>query len=199
MLVAGLVGVAALGSGLVAGPAQAVSNDAGVTVRALPPGSVRHGENQYWTWFGPQNWTAAYGAYGITIFGTNKRTLDYGFSSTVCANGATMNASVKNYFAAKRAQLRQSGVKKLKLKVGAIKQLPPASFGPNYFRQIVEFSGRSGRTNIRGEVYYDYGINNSLYCFSRSQSRTAPAAGYNKSIRQLRSVQSNLAYYGPGA
>ena len=202
-LAAGIAVATAFSFTLTAIPAHAAPGSTGsasaVTTRALPPGSVRHQAGPYWVWFGPNNWSAAGGAYGILILGPGKRTLDYGFSSTVCANGATLNDSVKNYFAGQRKQLKQKGIKKLKLKAGKIKQLSAASFGPNYFRQIVEFSGRTGKTNIRGEIYYDYSINDHTYCFTRSQSRTAPASGYNRSIKQLRSIQSTLAYSGPGA
>lgn len=195
-----LAGTATLGVALIAAPTQASVDGLELARRALPAGSIKHAENRNWTWFGPSNWTAAYGTYGISIFGPNKQMVDYGFSSTVCSNGATAAASARNYFAGQRAQLRRSGVKRIKLKVGTIKNLPAASYGLNYFRQTVQLSGRSAGSNIRGEVVYDYSAaNGTLYCSTRSQSRVAKAAGYARTIKQLRSIQATLAYFGPGA
>lgn len=169
------------------------------TLRALPSGSVPH-RSQYWTWFGPRNWTAATGAYGITIYGPKKRVVDYGFSSTMCANGYSVGESVRNYFAGKRAELKRSAGKRYKFKTGRIVQLPAGSYGANYFRQGISFAGRSGRTKVRGEVIYDYRVDGGYYCFQRGQSRTVPAGKKWKTyLKQLRSIQSKLAYFGPGA
>lgn len=203
-MVSGVTTLAALAISLsIAAPAQATSaptsQTPSVTTRALPNGSVAH-RSRYWTWFGPRSWSAATGPYGITIFGPNKRMLDYGFSTTVCANGNTMSQSVNNYFSAKRSELRRSGLRNLRLNARTIKRMPAGSYGANYFRQNVTFKGKSGRKNVRGEVTFDYQLNNNVYCFVRNQSRTVPA-GRNSGtfLRQLRTIQSKLAYFGPGA
>lgn len=168
--------------------------------RALPKGSFAHHDSQFWTWFGPKNWFAATGAYGISLFGPGKRYLDYGFSTVVCSSATTLSGTVNNYFAAKRADFRaQSGLRRLKLKSSAIRQLPVASYGQNYFRQSLTFSGRKGKASLRGELVFDYAVTDPVYCFARNQSRTAPSKGFTKSIRQLRSMQGALAYFGPGA
>lgn len=71
--------------------------------------------------------------------------------------------------------------------------------GAVYFRQSLTISGRSDGRGYGGEVVLDYSLaSGPTYCFSRKQSRIAPAAGLNRSLRQLRSVQASIAYFGPG-
>lgn len=206
------VAIAVVSAGLsacvVATPAFAQTSDSltqsavtsGPTTRALPKGSIAHHDSPYWTWFGPRNWSAATGAYGITLLGPQRRYLDYGFSTVLCASATSLTGTVNNFFAAKRASFRSTaGLRRLKVKSGAIQQLPAASYGPNYFRQTLTFTGRKGKSSLRGELVFDYGVNDPMYCYSRNQARTAPANGYRTSIRQLRSMQNALAYFGPGA
>lgn len=208
MVMAGLAGTLALG-GVVGTPVSASASATGSTAsdrsttsaQALPRGSVRHQEGPYWVWFGPRNWTAATSAYGITLFGPDNLTyVDYGASSTVCASGATMAESVNRHFAQKRAEIRSSGTswRRLRMQPSNIRRLPVASFGADYFRQVVAISGRAQGVAMRGEVVFDYSLaTGPTYCFSRNQARVAPANGFGRTIRQLRSMQAALAYSAP--
>ncbi len=169
----------------------------------LPPRSITHQNSQYWSWAGPRNWVSADGAYGILITsGNGLLTLDYGFSSIVCASGATVQESVTNYFAGQRASLRQSlrsNWRRPAIDSSRIRQLPESAYGPLYFRQSFTVSGRAQGRGFGGEVVLDYSLaSGPTYCYSRNQSRTAPAQGLRTSIRQLRSVQGSIAYFGPG-
>ncbi|MCU0294755.1 MAG: hypothetical protein MUD05_01725 [Candidatus Nanopelagicales bacterium] len=169
----------------------------------LPPRSIKHQNSQYWSWAGPRNWVSADGAYGITIVsGNGLLTNDYGFSSILCGNGASVQESVANYFAGQRSTLRQSlrsNWRRVAVDSSRIRQLPEAGYGPLYFRQGFAVSGRAEGRDWRGEVILDYSLaSGPTYCFARNQSRTAPAQGFRTSIRQLRSVQDSIAYFGPG-
>jgi hypothetical protein len=187
-----LVAACLAGAGLLAvAPASA---------RELPPGSITHRNSEYWTWAGPRDWISSDGAYGITIQSGNGRlVLDRGFSSLVCATGATAQDSVRAYFAGQRAALRQS-VRRARLDPSRIRQLPEAAYGPLYFRQTVVVSGRLQGRRIGSVVEFDYSLaSGPTYCYQRSTSRTAPANGFRRSMRVLASVQGSLAYFGPGA
>ena len=169
----------------------------------LPPRSIKHQNSQYWSWAGPRNWVSADGAYGIQITsGNGLLNVDYGFSSIVCASGNTLEESVANYFGQQRAQLRRSlrdNWRQVRLRASNIRQLSASDYGPSYFRQSYRVSGRAQGRNWAGEIQQDYSLaSGPTYCFSRNEARTAPAAGFRTSIRQLRSVQGSLAYFGPG-
>jgi hypothetical protein len=188
---------AGLAAGVVVPPVSAI------VPTQLPPRSITHQNSQFWTWAGPRNWVSADGAYGIAISsGNGLLNLDYGFSSVLCANGTTLQESVTNYYAQQRAQLRQSlraNWRQVRLRASNIRQLPESSYGPTYFRQSFRVSGRARGTGFAGEIQLDYSLaTGPTYCFSRNEARTAPAAGFRTSIRQLRSVQNSIAYFGPG-
>ena len=168
----------------------------------LPNKSIKHTE-QNWAWFAPRRWIASSGVYGINISSPDgQMVVDYGFTSILCASATTEAGSVTAYYAQQRAALRQSlnnNLNRVAMQTSRIRQLPIADYGQQYYRQIVEYSGRSGGVGYRGEAIYDYSLaSGPMYCYSRNQSRTAPAQGFNTSIRQLRSVQGALAYFGPG-
>ncbi|HQR78915.1 MAG TPA: hypothetical protein PLT68_01710, partial [Actinomycetota bacterium] len=89
--------------------------------------------------------------------------------------------------------------RRAKIKASQIQQLPQASYGPLYYRQTYAISGREDGTRFAGEVQQDYSLaSGPTYCFARNEARTAPRKAYRTSIRQLRSVQASLAYFGPG-
>lgn len=172
--------------------------------RDLPPGSITHRNSQYWTWAGPRNWLSADGAYAITITsGNGLMSIDRGFNTTICATGNTVQESVTAFFAQQRATLRQSlaaNWRRARLDAGRIRQLPESGYGQLYFRQTVGVSGRSQGRGFAGIVEYDYSLaSGPTYCYQRSTSRVAPAAGFRRSMRQLNSVIGSLAYFGPGA
>lgn len=174
------------------------------SARALPPGSITHRNSQYWSWAGPVDWISADGAYGITIQSANGLlSVDRGFSTIVCATGATVADSVNTYFAQQRASLRQSlrgSWRRVRLQASQIQQLPQSAYGPTYFRQTLAASGRARGRGVGAIVQYDYSLaSGPSYCYQRSTSRTAPAAGFRRSMRQLASVIGSLAYFGPGA
>jgi hypothetical protein len=142
-----------------------------------------------WSWAGPPSWTAAYGVYGITIFGPN-RALDLGFSSTFCVPANSARQSAVRYFARQRRQLRQGGVRI----TSATRIRRVRSFGPRYFRQIVRGVNNGGRS--RGVAIFDYEV--ARYCYQRSVAMGAPTRGFNRSLRTLFRIFNSLAYFGPG-
>lgn len=183
-------------------PAGLTTQRYGSAAAALPPKSVKHTE-EFWSWFAPRRWIGSSGTYGINISSPDGlMNLDYGFSTVVCANGTSLNESVTAYFAQQRAALRtglNGSWNRVRLDSSRIRQLPVAGYGPSYFRQAFEFTGRAQGIGMRGEAILDYSLaSGPQYCFARNQSRAAPQQGYRTSIRQLRSVQGALAYFGPG-
>lgn len=185
-------------SALSIGPVQAI------VPTELPPRSINHQNSQYWTWAGPRNWTSADGAYGIFIqSGNGQLSLDYGFSTVLCAAGADAAASTRAYFSQQRAALRQgleASWRRVRLDTSRIRQLPQDAYGPLYFRQSLVATGRAGGQPVVARVTFDYSLaSGPTYCFGRSLSKVAPAAGVQRSMRWLGSVQDSLAYFGPGA
>lgn len=179
------------------GPAHAI------VPTELPPRSINHQNSQYWSWAGPRNWTSADGAYGIFIqSGNGQLSLDYGFSSVLCAQGADVAASTQAYFAQQRATLRQSlqgAWRRVRLDTSRIRQLPEGAYGPLYFRQSLLATGRSDGQQLVARVTFDYSLaSGPTYCYARNISKVAPAAGVRRSMRWLGSVQDSLAYFGPG-
>jgi hypothetical protein len=166
-----------------------------ITVAMAMPGQAVTHRGPYWSWEGPANWTASYGAYGITVFGKRGARLDLRFSSTLCSPGNTWDESVANYFASQRQALVNRGWRLTS--VSGIFQPPGTS--AMYKRQRV-----TARTNgKRGVVIFDYdfstyvsGIN---YCYKRSLSKTANRRPFPKMIKTLNRIERSLAYSGPGA
>ncbi|HRD62795.1 MAG TPA: hypothetical protein PLZ93_01295 [Nocardioides sp.] len=150
-----------------------------------------------WSWSGPASWDASYGTYGITVLGDQGATLDLGFSSTLCASGATWEKSVDRYFKGLRQSLKRSG---WDLTAGRITH--PRGYSPTYRRQVLEgtFSKRGLR---RGQIVLDYDFTTNVdglnYCYQRSLAKYAKARSWNSMKRTLNQVQNSLAYSGPGA
>ena len=198
-----MVGFRMVGTALLAGTlaATGVIATGGSASAELPPKSIVHHSSSYWSWSGPRSWVSVDSAYGISIQGGNLG-IDYGFSSIICSAGRTQAESVRRYFADQNTTLRasvRSNWRKGKVRASRVKQLPVRSYGPSYFRQSLKIKGKEGRLRMKGEIQLDYSLaSGPTYCFSRSESRVAPAQGYGRSIRQLRSVQNSLAYFGPG-
>lgn len=184
--------------------ALSVAPAVAVAPTELPPRSITHQNSQYWSWAGPRNWTSADGAYGIFISsGNGKLSLDYGFSTVLCATGADAAASTRAYFGAQRATLRQSlqgSWRRVRLDSSRIRQLPQSAYGPLYFRQSLVATGRASGEQVVARVTFDYSLaSGPTYCYARSISKVAPAAGLRRSMSWLGSVQDSLAYFGPGA
>ncbi|HPE14147.1 MAG: hypothetical protein M9886_13980 [Candidatus Nanopelagicales bacterium] len=169
----------------------------------LPPGSIKHQNSRYWSWFAPRSWTSVDNANGITITsGDLRKGIDIGASGLPCAAGDSVAASVNRHFSQQRRLVRQglrSSWRRLSMKRSRIRQLPESGYGPLYFRQAVRVSGRTEGRAYRGRVTMDYSLaNGPTYCFYRNQALYAPAAGFRQSMRELRSVQASIAYFGPG-
>lgn len=193
MLVAGTSVV--MGAGLM--PAQATAP------AKLPPGSIKHQNSQFWSWFAPRDWTSVDNANGILITSGNLRMfIDYGASPVLCAAGDSVEASVRSYFSQHIRTVRRDLRKhwrNLSIRRSRIRQLSESAYGPLYFRQNVKLSGRTKGRPYRGEATMDYSLaNGPQYCAARNTARYAPAAGYRQSIRRLRSVQASISYFAPG-
>jgi len=162
-------------------------------------GFVRHQAGPFWVWFGPQSWTGSGSANGLTIFGTGGAVLDTGFSSILCANGATYPQSVTNYFAQRRNQLRNQGYTLL----SATNIVRPAGTGPSYRRQQIQWRRTSGGATRRGFFEFDYDCSQNVdginYCFARNLGLYSLANTWASRRPILIQINQRLAYSGPGA
>jgi hypothetical protein len=158
---------------------------------------VRHaGPN--WVWFGPRSWRAAYGTYGITVFGPD-RGIDLGFSTSLCAPGGTYQESVTNYFTQRRTALRQQGYTIL----GASAIVRPTGTPASYRRQTLQLRVRRGGVTVRGQFSFDYDFSATVdginYCYERNLALTARQRQWDAARPVLVRVQRTFAYSGPGA
>jgi len=153
---------------------------------------TRH-EGDYWVWFGPAAWTAAYSPYGITVIGDDGSGFDLGFSSVLCTAGATPKDSATAYLKAQRKSLGSARILH-KSKIATV-----GSLGPNYFRQKIQIATRQHGTRYLGLVIFDYEVSDPTYCYQRSLAFGAPRAGFGSSLSTLFKVFNSLAYSGPGA
>ncbi|MEP9365430.1 hypothetical protein ABLE68_20855 [Nocardioides sp. CN2-186] len=151
-----------------------------------------------WAWSGPQSWTASCGTYGITITGDRGATLDLGFSTTICAKGATYAQSVKNYYKSVQASLKESG-----WKLDATSPIArPQGASPHYRSQMISFHTGRGAKKMQGVATFDYDFTSTSggtsYCYQRSIARYAKASAWNGVKGTLAKVEDSLAYSGPG-
>lgn len=172
-------------------PAQA-----GQVGRAAP--SVRHSCTN-WVWFGPRSWDASCGTYGITVLGDRGATIDLGFSSTLCASGATYDQSVASYYQNLRASLKQAG-----WKFDASSPIThPAGASSTYRRQTITFHTGRGAKRMQGVGTFDYDFTQTVdgvsYCYQRSIARYAKARDWDAVKGTLAKVERSFAYSGPGA
>jgi hypothetical protein len=160
---------------------------------------VRHQSGPYWVWFGPANYSGGGGAYGITITGPGGAVLDLGFSSTLCANGATYANSVNNYFASKRRGLINQGFRL----TSASRIVNPGGGGPMYRRQNLTWTRNVGGVVKRGIFQFDYDFSTNVdglnYCYQRSLGEYSNNATWANVRNTLASINNSLAYSGPGA
>jgi hypothetical protein len=188
LLAATLIATLALASGAQA--SQLPGTDGGPSRAGAVPGNFVKHEEQYWTWYGPRSWAAGSGPYGIDI-GDPQGTasIDYGGSSIFC------DGTPDQHFAAQRASLKNGGIalKHLKLrKISRVKQ------SGNTFFNTLQFSGKSGRTALQGEIEMQYASIDGQYCYQSTLAKTALADGYGDRIKVLRAIWNNTFYYGPG-
>jgi hypothetical protein len=177
--------------------ATALASTLGLLLVAPAPATAVTHTGPNWSWDGPADWTAAYGTYGITVLGDRGATLDLGFSSTLCASGATWEKSVKKWFRGIRKQLKQSG---WDLTAGKIKK--PSGFSSTYRRQVLKGTNDTQGAK-RGELTLDYDFTTTVdgvaYCYSRNLAKYADASAWKSHKKTLKQVQNSLAYSGPGA
>lgn len=179
-----------------AAPALAGAS-AGPSARATASAAFVTHHGHFWSWAGPRNWDAAYGAYGITVFGDDHESLDLGFSSILCTPAPSVQASANRYFKRQRRLLGR-GPTKIVAK-GRIRRIRGRGLGPNYFRQSLDIASRANGRRYLGQVALDYQVPDPNYCYSRSLSLVAPARGFGASLKTLLRVYGSLAYFGPGA
>jgi hypothetical protein len=150
---------------------------------------------KFWSWTGPANWSAVYGAYGITVSSPRGTTqIDLGFSTMPCTPGGSVAQSVNRYFAAQRRAISRGSTRITR--TGAIRRV--GGLGPNYFRQEVSIRSRAGRTALRGRAFLDYQVPDTFYCYQRSRLMIVPARGFAAKFRALNRVYNSFAYFGPG-
>lgn len=164
-------------------------------VSSATPSLADNHSGPYWAWEGPAKWTAAYGAYGITILGNRGAVLDLGFSSITCSPGGSWDESVANYFAGQRQSLASAGWQFTSVSAIAA----PAGMSPTYRRQVV--AGKIGRKRGVAAIDYDFTSNVSglNYCYQRRLAKAANKRGLKASMRILNRAEATLAYSGPGA
>lgn len=179
----------ALGSAALAAPAL---SQAAPGAQASAAFVTHHGH--FWSWAGPRNWDASYGAYGITVFGSDDESLDIGFSTILCTPAPNVATSVLRYLKGQRRAIsrgRTNILRKSKIRrVGGL--------GPNYFRQTLDIAARANGRRILGQVALDYQVPDPNYCYRRSLSLVAPANGFGGSLKTLLRIYGSLAYFGPG-
>ena len=168
---------------------------------ATPAGAAPevHHSGTFWSWDAPSGFVGSESAYGITITGPSGATVDTGFSSILCANGATYDLSVTNYFAGKRRSLRQGG-----FTLSDVSTIGHPSGTPtSYRRQRMNFTVRSGAVTKKGELTFDYAFNTSVdgvnYCFARNLGLYSNQAKFASLRTTLVNINRSLVYFGPGA
>ncbi|MCB8915542.1 MAG: hypothetical protein H6532_06890 [Thermoleophilales bacterium] len=169
------------------------------TADAAYPSNFRRHQELYWVWYGPGSWLAASGKNDLHISSpTGTLWNNYGASGVICPQTAGqwfkyLRNNFRNTAGAGQGIYSHPMRGTHFRKIGKIRKLPAARYGPAYFRQKVLWAGRrkgSGQA-IRGEMIMDiFAVSGA--CGQRFQSRGAPARGNAKSIRLLRLVQSTI-------
>lgn len=158
-----------------------------------------HHSGRFWAWDGPRGYVGSPSANGITITGPNGATLDTGFSSTICSNGATWAQSVTNYFNSKRQGLRQSG-----FTLSNVSNIVHPRGTPElYRRQRMSFTVQSGGVTKQGELTFDYSFNTNVdglnYCYARNLGIYSNRNVFGTVRPTLIAINNSLVYFGPGA
>jgi hypothetical protein len=167
---------------------------------AAYPSNFRRHQEQYWVWYAPKNWIAASGKNDLQISSpTGTLWNNYGAGGVICYEPTDWFKYLRNNY--RNTAGRGQGIYSHPLRgahftrIGRIKQLPKATYGPAYFRQKVLWAGRrkgSGQV-VKGEMIMDiFAIDAYGDCGQRFQTRGAPARGNAKNIRLLRLVQSTI-------
>ena len=154
-----------------------------------PSNFVKH-DGQYWTWYGPADWGASYGAYGITITSPGgDDVVDYGASSVVC------DGTPEQHFTSARRQVKsQIALQKVRFQnVSRVKEKGGATV------QTFDFSAQTRRgKGILGEIELGYAPDGAGGCIGSTLAKYGPEKGSNKTIKILRAVWNNTFYHGTG-
>ena len=191
LLLAVIAALLAVGTLVAISPANAHQSERGER-------TVRHSCTD-WVWFGPRSWDASCSTNGITVLGDRGATVDLGFSSTVCAPGATYDQSVTRYYQSLRSSLKQSG-----WKFDATSSVArPAGASSTYRRQTISFHTGRGAKKLQGVSSFDYDFTTAVdgvsYCYQRSIARYAKGRDWDRVKGTLAKVERSFAYSGPGA
>jgi len=181
--------------------AIAVAAIAALVTACMPNDFVKHKAGSYWVWFGPKNYLESH-SYGIDIYApTGPDTVAHTFDTTICASGSTLQASVNKYFPTRRAQIRDTSGYTNWVTTSATTptKLAADKYGPNYFRQSITFTAKSGSVPVRGEATLDYQLPDTTYCFERLKFRATATSTFSSQMPRLRAIQDNIIYSGPGA
>ncbi len=197
------IAVAATGTITSTTVAHAAAAPAIATSSPNPPSNFRRHEMTHWTWYGPRTWVAAEGANDLYVSSpTGTQYLHYGASAAPCVYPPNYSdvpgffSFVRNGYlstAAANFGLYSHGLRSARFtSIGAIKQI-----SPTYVRQTSRFTGRSGRTAVKGEMVLDFFVVDAAsgVCGERQQVRSAPAKGFKASVSLLRKVQTFI--FGP--
>lgn len=163
---------------------------------AAIPSNFRRHQELYWVWYGPESWGASSGKYDLNISSpTGTLWNKYGAGGVVCpASAGQWFKSLRDNYQSTAGQgfgLYSKPLKSARFtKIGGIRKLDTY-----YFRQTVKWLGRRRNgARIKGEMVMDVFVVDlfSGVCGQRFQVRGAPARGYGKSIRLLRTIQSTV-------
>jgi len=169
---------------------------------ATPPGNFKRHEITHWTWYGPKGWVSSEGANDLYISSpTGELFLHYGASGAPCAYppywtsiGGFFDYVKKGYkqAAGQNFDLYSHGLSSARYTGTRTRQI-----NSSYFRQTSTFQGKRGGKLIRGELVVDFFAVDAFsnVCGERQQVRSAPAAGFGKSLNLLRTVQKFI--FGP--
>lgn len=170
---------------LLAGGPAAASPAGNEVARA---GFVKHsGPN--WVWFGPRSWDAVYSAYGITIFGSDGSSIDYGGSSILCDG-----APPQHFAGQRRSFANNPGLKQVRLrKVSNVRR------NGGTYSQTMKFTARANGTPIGGTLGFQYASYDGTYCYAAALYKAAvDDRDFRQSMQTVEAVWDRTAYSGPG-
>lgn len=181
---------------LVALVAAVPSSASEATATARGGGDFVKHSGPNWVWFGPKSWQAAYGTYGIQIFGSGGSSIDYGGSSTAC------NGAPAQWFDFRRRAFKAiPGLSKVKFrKISRIRTNRPFNRGGTA-SQTMKFSARANGEKIGGELGFQYAlyIYDQQYCYQAQLYKAAvDDRDFKQALRTVNAVWDATAYSGPG-
>ena len=174
--------------------ASASASESAATARAGGNFVKHSGPN--WVWFGPRSWEAAYGTYGLSIFGDDGESVDYGGSTTLCAG-----TPAKWFDGRRRAFASLPGLSQVKFrKISRIRTNRPFNRGGTA-SQTMKFSARANGKKIGGELGFQYALYvfDQQYCYQAQLYKAAiDDRDFKQSMKTVNEVWDRTAYSGPG-